>query len=103
MKKCSMYLVALILGLFLTVLSSPVSAEPYQSEVFPSDDIIEKFYESRNRRFKGKFLGKHEESKDSYVLYIRYAGRTSGVESVTLIKLDTGLWVYDGKRILEKF
>lgn len=98
-----MYLIVIILGLFLIVLNSPVSAEPYQDASFPSDDIVEKFYKSRNSRYKGKLIGKHEDSKDSYVLYIRYSGRGSGMESVTLLKLDTDLWIYEGKHILEKY
>ena len=107
-KLCLLFAFILIF-----ISSSYVSAEPYKSGKFPSDEIINKNLLKMTGKIPGmkgaKYIGKRKLKKDLYKVFYSVKGSAVGINldeldyalSVNLEKLDNDIWILD-KVVLQK-
>ena len=76
------------------------AAERYISKDFPPTEIIKIFIKNKIRNLQiTEFLGKQKTTDNTYVFYYNYKGvfahqsRGIYIGSLTIIKLDTDLWI----------
>ena len=86
------------------VFQSVTYAEPYKSGKFPPENLLYKALSLHGFHGKGSLavviIGKFKESDNSYKIWFSFEKIRAG--SVSLIKLDTNIWIFEGKTILQK-
>lgn len=78
-------------------------AEPYKSNSFPPNNLIEKLLASYAQCCNFKIVGKHEASEGQYIVYYKkiWKDGTTRLQVVQALKLDTKIWIVN-EHILSK-
>ena len=92
--------VVIVICLFALAFQSVAFAEPYVSNKVPPENIILQTAKKVNHNFS-KIIGKFKHSNENYEVYYGYVG-ISDIDSKSLIKLDTNIWILAGGIIVQK-
>ena len=83
---------------FALVFQSVSYAQPYKSSKFPPEKLLYQAFARVGCR--GLIIGKFKVSDNNYQIWLEYQkGKAS---RTILIKLDTNIWIVDGKAIVQK-
>ncbi len=95
----------------LVIAATICTAADYKSKDFPPAETIRKglaTYIAKDNYEIGNPVGKHKVSESAYSVYVKLTSKhdqKDSVEEVTIIKLDSDLWIFkwkDYKHILQK-
>jgi hypothetical protein len=102
--RLSLSLCALTLVCFV----SSVNAEDYISKDVPSDGLVLKaaqtiIQQATQGAKAEKVIGKRKDGEDKYIYYLSTAFMNhKSLRSVVVERLDTNIWIMDGKAVVQK-